>query len=295
MGIWDSTKKFLFGGGATEGLETTAPNTEYAQGYLRRQLDGMGGRTAPMAQATQLGQAAQLAGGPQDQVRADQRAAAGYLQGVMQGNRAGAGELAVNRQVSGANAAQQAAARMARGSGAALAGRNAMRGMADIGLMGAGQAAQAQMQDQANAVGQLGGILAQTRGADLDFAGQNAQLQQQRMLQQGAFGQQAMLANQDAQLRMMGMNDAASAGYLQQLTGLDQAAWMRELQKRQLAMGDKGALPGLLQAGGTALGAYYGGPAGAQAGGKMGAAAGGGGTPAAITPSNSWGWTPEHG
>lgn len=265
MGFWGDAKDWLLGGGATKGLDSKGANTDYAQGFLRDQLGGVTGRQAPTATAAQLGQAAQLAGGPQDQARAQQQATAGYLQSVMGGQRAGAGELAVNRQVGQAQAAQQAAARMARGSNAALAARNAMRGQADLGLAGAGQAAQAQMQDQQQAVGQLGGILQGMRGQDIDFAGQNAQLQQQRMLQQGQFDQQTGLANQDAALRARGMNDAAAQGYLQQLAGLDNAAWMREMQKRQLGQQDTGALGGLMSAAGGigmtyATGGFGGGP-----------------------------------
>lgn len=252
-GDWDygAAKNWLVGGNATKGLDAQGPNAAYAQGYLRDQLGGINGRAAPMAQAAQLGDAAQLNAGPQDQFRAQQAQTAGYLSGIMQGNRPGAGEIAVNRQVSSANAAQQAAMRSARGANAALMARNAMRNQADIGLAGAGQAAQAQLGDQMGAASQLGGILAQGRGQDLDMAGQNAQLQQQRMLQQGGYNQQTALANQAAQLQARGMNDAASQGYLAQLLGMDQAAFQRELMKRQLASQDKGVLPGLLQSGGS--------------------------------------------
>jgi hypothetical protein len=270
MGWWQSFKDKMFGGGGD--IKKPTANEELVQRYAREGLLNAGNRQAPQSQATQLGAAAQLAGDPQAQIRAQQQEAAGFLQGIMGGQRAGAGELAVNRQVSGALAAQQAASRMARGSNAALAGRNAMRNQMDIGLAGAGQAAQAQMADQQQAVNQLGGILAQTRGADVDFAGQNAQLQQQRMLQQGAFNQQTGLANQDALLRQMGMNDAAITGYLSQLTGMDQA----ELARRQAAAGDKGMFPGLLTAAGTIIGGIYGGPAGAAAGAKIGGAVGNG-------------------
>lgn len=250
--------KRLFGGEATKDLKTEGENSAYAQGYLRDQLGSAVGRPAPTAQAQQLGPAAQLAGGPQDQVRAQQQQQAGYLQGIMAGDRAGAGELAVNRQVGSATAAQQAAARMARGANAALAARAAMRNTADIGLSGAGQAAQAQMQDQQMASGQLAGILGQTRGQDLEFAGQNAQLQQQRDLTQGQFGQQTNLANLQAQLQQTGMNDQATQAQLAQLLGIDQAAWERELQKRQIALGDRGSIGNIFNAGGQMLAQYAG-------------------------------------
>lgn len=253
---WMSTR--LFGGKATQGLDTQGPNYNYLSDVMSNQLNTAGNRQAPTVQAAQLGPATQLAGGPQDQVRAQQQQTAGYLQSVMGGQQAGAGELAVNRQVGQATAAQQAAMHSARGANAALAARNAMRNTADIGLSGAGQAAQAQMGDQQMAVGQLSGLLGQTRGQDLDYAGQNAQLAQQRMLQQGAFAQQAGLANQAGQLQQMGMNDAATQSYLQGLASMDQAQWERELAKRQVALGDRGSIGNIFNAGGQMLAQYAG-------------------------------------
>lgn len=262
MGFTD----WLLGGTAGNSINTQGANGEYAQGYLRDQLNSVGNRAAPSAQAAQLGAAAQLNGGPQDQARAGQMNTAGYLNGVMQGNRAGAGELAVNRQTGQAVAAQQAAAHMARGANAAMAARNAARNTADIGLMGAGQAAQAQQADQMGAAGQLGNVYGQMRGQDLDLAGQNAGFLQQRMLQQGQMSQQANLANLDAQLRQTGMNDQARQQYMQQLLGMDQATFQRVMAKEQLNAQDQGHLGGLLQ-GAAGLGATW--ASGGFGGGKL--------------------------
>jgi hypothetical protein len=254
----DWISKRLHGGEATKGLDAKGANTDYAQSVMRYNLGGVENRQAPTATAAQLGAAAQLDGGPQDQARAQQQQTAGFLQGVMSGQNAGAGEIAVNRQVGQAQAAQQAQARMARGPMAALAARGMARNQADINLAGAGQAAQAQMQDQQGAAGQLGGVLQGMRGQDLDFAGQNAQFQQQRMLQQGAFNQQTGLANQASQLQMTGMNDQAMQGYLQGLTGLDQAEYQRELAKRQIMLGDRGSAGNVMNSGGGMIAQYAG-------------------------------------
>jgi hypothetical protein len=266
MGILSDAGQWLFGGGATEGLDTKGTHYNQASGYLQNALGGVDQRRAPLAQAAQLGSAAQLANGPQADARAQLGGVTSQLQRIMSGQQAGAGELAVNRQVGQATAAQQAAARMARGANAALAARNAARNTADIGVAGAGQAAQAQMQDQANATGQLGGILGQMRGQDIDLAGQNAQLLQQRMLQQGAFNQQTGLANQDARLRQMAMNDQAAQSYLQQMLGMDQAEFQREMMKRQLDAQDSGAFGSLLQGLGS-IGSTY--ATGGFGGGKL--------------------------
>lgn len=250
---YDNAKNFLFGGDATKGLETRPGQYGQATGLLGDAARNAQGRVAPQVQAQQLGSAAQLAGGPQDQARLGLQGVAGRLGGIAAGQQVGAGEMAVNRQITAAQAAQQAQARSARGANAALAARNAARNTADLGVMGAGQAAQAQLQDQQAANAQLGQIYGSMRGQDIDLASQNAQLAQQQMLQQGQLGQQAGLANQSAQLQQQQLNDARQLAALGQMLGWDQATFNNELAKRGLAAQDKGMAGDLLQAGGTIL------------------------------------------
>lgn len=264
----DYLKNLLVGGDATKGIDARPAQYDAATNQLGQIAAGAQGRAAPTAQATQagrtqLGQAFQLAPGQMDQSRGGLMGVANQLGAIAGGQQAGAGELAVNRQVGQATAAQTSAARMARGANAALAYRNAARNTADIGLAGAGQAAQAQMADQQAALGQLGGIYGGMYGQDANVAGQNAQLGQQAMLQQGAMDQQTMLtnaqagntvalANLQAQLAQTGMNDAQQLAALGQMLGWDQATLMAQLEKAKIAAGDKGILPGLIGAGGTA-------------------------------------------
>lgn len=255
-------KNVLFGGQDTKNLPTQTANYDYAQGYIKNQLGGLAGRAAPTSQMYTMGAAAHLDPAQQARARAQQQQLADRLGLIAGGQQAGAGELAVNRQVGQATAAQQAAARMARGANAALAMRNSARNTADLGVAGAGQAAMAQMQDQAAANGQLAGILQGMRGQDLDLAGQNAAFQQQQMMQQGQFGQQTNLANQQAQLAQTGMNDSAQLGYLAQLLGLDQAQLAALYQAKGLQMGDKGIFPQVLQTAGQMGAAYAGGGVG---------------------------------
>lgn len=224
---------WLFGGDATNAIDPNLAHGAYTGGYLQNQLNTVGQRQAPMAGA------AQLAGGPQADARAQMGGVTGQLQRIMSGQQTGAGELAVNRQIGQATAAQQAAARAARGANAALAARLAARNTADIGVAGAGQAAQAQLQDQQGATSQLGQLLGNMRAQDIGFAGQNAQFQQQ-----------TGLANQGAQLQQTGMNDQARLGYLGQLLGLDQAQMQALLAKQQLGLQDQGHIGALLQGAG---------------------------------------------
>jgi hypothetical protein len=164
--------KYLFGGSALSPQSMMQQNP-YAQQVLQQYGSAMGQ------------QAPQLAGGPQDQFRDMQVQQAQQLQRIASGQQQGAGELATQRQVQNAAAGQQAMARMARGSNAGLALRGAANNTAGIGLAGAGQAQQSALQDQQMAQGQLAGVTQAGRGSDINFAGQNANLQmQQQQLQQ---------------------------------------------------------------------------------------------------------------
>jgi len=265
-GAWSGLKNWLFGGNATQGLDSRGAHYDQLSNYLSGQLGSIGNRQAPQTQAYQLGRAAQLDGSMQGDARGQMQGVANRLGAIATGDQAGAGELAVNRQIGQAQAAQQALARSARGANAALAARQAARTSADLGVAGAGQAHIAQLNDQASANQQLAGLLGGMRSQDIDFAGQNANLLQQRDLLQGQFGQQANLANQAAQLQQMGLNDAQSSRVLAALMGLDQQTFANEMAKRGMQMSDKGMFPALLQLGGQ-LGAAY------ATGGASGAAA----------------------
>ena len=246
----DGAKDFFLGKDEND-FARSLTNTGYMQNYAKNFLNNS---QTPMAGYTQLNGAQQAA------ARMQQGSLADRLQAIGMGTQKGAGEMAVDRQMGQAMAAQQAMARSARGSNAALAGRQMARTSADIGVAGAGQAAQAQLQDQAAANQQLGGVLGGMRGQDIDFAGQNAQLTQN-----------VNLANQTAQFNQR----QQQLQYLSQLLGIDQAELNAKLGAQQMAANSQGVLPGLLTAAGTVAGAVVGGPKGAQAGGAAGGAVGG--------------------
>jgi hypothetical protein len=154
----------------------------------------------------------------------------GQLQNIASGQQQGAGELAVQRQVANALASQQGMARMARGSGAGQAALGAANNAAAIGLSGAGQSQQAALQDQTHAQGLLTQAAQAGRGQDI----------------------QTQIANMDAQLKAMGMNDAARIAYLQQLTGMDANQLQAYVAAKTGQQQQQGALLG---AGGQILGA----------------------------------------
>ncbi len=230
----------------------------------------------PQLQQARLGQAAQLDPAQQAQVRAMQMEQAGRLGRIASGQERGAGEMAVGRQIQQAGAQQQAMARMQRGMSGASAARGAARNMAGLGVSGAGQAAQSALSDQMGAGQQLGSLLGQTREQDIGFAGQNAQMNQQRMMQQGTFDQQRMMqqgamsqnaqmANLNAQLQARGMDDQARLAYMQQLMSMNQAEMAARLGQEQVAMNAPSLTGPMLQAGGQVLAAYAANQGGGQA------------------------------
>lgn len=244
----------------------------YIGAHAGRGIDETYQRQAPQAERTRLGQialgqASQLDPAMQAQFREQQMAQANRLGQIASGQMQGAGELAAQRQASRAVAQQQAMARMGRGMSAATAGRGAARNMAAIGADAAGQSQIAALQDQQAANAQLGSLLAQGREADIGMASQNAQLAQQRMLQQGSMDQQTMLQqggmdqqmqlqNLNARLQMMGMNDQARLAYLSQLGNMYQSEMAGRLGQEQVSMNQASMTGPLLQAAGQ-IGAAY--------------------------------------
>lgn len=190
---------------------------DWMRDYAGGQLNNAQNRGAPTSQMYQLGARTQIDGAQQAQARGQMQALADSYQRTASGQQAGAGELAVNRQRDAAAAQQFAAANMSRGANAGIMARVASRQLGDLGTNAAGMASQQALADQAAARGQLAGVLGSMRGQDLDYATQQAQLDQQRMMQQGQFGQQTNLANQAAALQQRGMNDQYGLGMLGQL------------------------------------------------------------------------------
>lgn len=182
--------------------EQYAPGTKHLGGYFN-----MGGLTNQgILEGFNAGQRPAPQAPLDSQFRSGQLQQIQQLRGIASGQQQGAGELAVQRQIANANAAQQAQARMARGGqNAALAYRGAANNTAGIGLAGAGQSQQAAMGDQMQAQGLLTGALGQGRGQD----------------------NQTQIANLDAQLRQMGMNDATRLAYINQMITIQQGSQAR--------------------------------------------------------------------
>lgn len=218
MPSWDGFKQALLGGMNA----STNPSNYHTPYQHQGQIEGMinsGYANAGNRQAPNIDPAFRNAQLQQMQ----------QLQGIAAGTQQGAGELAAQRQAQNSLAMQQAGARMARGGNAGNALLGAQRQMAGIGANAAGQSQQAALQDQQAAQGLLAQVGAQGRAGDLGVG----QLQQNQM----------------------SINDQAQLQYLSQLTGMDQAQLMAQIQAMQAATQQQGMLGGLLQAGGTLGGA----------------------------------------
>lgn len=166
--------------------------------------------------------------GMQNDFRNAQMQQLGQLQGLASGTQRTAGELAAMRAAQQASAQQQAMARMARGGDAVLAQRRAAEQTAGIGSNAAGQAQRAALEGQMAAQGLLTQAAGQGRGQDM----------------------QIQLANMDAQLKQMGMDDATRLAYLAQLTGMDAAQLQAQIAAMGAATQQTGLLGPLLSAGG---------------------------------------------
>lgn len=243
---------FFFGGAGQAPDPQTAQfqDRDYLLKTAQQGIANATNRQAPQAAGTRVGQVAQY-GGPRD-VRAQEMQLAGQLGRVASGQQMGAGELAARRAGQQAIGNAIGSANMARGANAAGGARAAARAAAGIGLGVAGQAQQAGLQDAAAARAQQAGVLGQVGARDTQIGLQNMDATNQRVFQQAGLDQATSLANMQARLQAIGMNDQAILGYMSQISGMDAATLQARMQQEQQQLGSTGVAPYLLQAGGSA-------------------------------------------
>jgi hypothetical protein len=187
----------LFGGG--DGNNAQAEQQKAIQAKLQALADSYSGRAAP--QLTQPVNQAQAG-----QYSAQQAGLISQLQSMAAGGGPSAAAIQMREAMDRAAAAQTSAAAGAGGRGVnqGAAYLNAANNGAAIAAQGARDTSTLRAQEQLNAVGQLGQNLAVARGADDQMAQFNAGAQNTRDL-----------ANLQAQLQMLGLNDE---GQLRALT-----------------------------------------------------------------------------
>lgn len=177
------------------------------QAEFQRQMQEVQNRKAQQVAAAQINT------GPQDQFRNAQLG----LVSQLQQQAAGQGPSIANMQLQqGADRNLKNAIAMQASQRGGMAGGLAMRNIAqqraDIGQQLAGQAGMQRLQEQQQAQQMLGGVSGGARGQDIGLATEQAQL-----------GQQAALANQNANLQQMALNDKMSSFYNTGLADLDMA------------------------------------------------------------------------
>lgn len=213
---------WLWGEDKVKQSDPTMQSGGFVRDTSRQGISGVQGRNAPQMSSAQINPAQQA------QFRSRQMALANRLTGVASGQQMGAGEMAAQRGANRAIANQQAMARMGRGAAAPTMARQAAMNTADIGVSAVGQRQQAALADQSAANQALAGVLGQGRQQDIGMATHQADL-----------NQAGSLANMEAKLKTMGMNDAAILGYLSQMTGVDQAELSARLEQDRLKVAQR--------------------------------------------------------
>lgn len=162
--------------------------------------------------------AARIATGPQDAVRAREMGHLTNLEAAARGDAPSVAALMMQRQNAALIANQAGAAASARGSNINSQRRQAIFNMANLGQQGALDNAMVRAQEMATARGQLGSALAGVRGADINLATSQAGMENQANLTNAQLGtnvntfnagQQNTVATEQARMRQAA--DAANA------------------------------------------------------------------------------------
>lgn len=183
--------------------------------------------------AATTGPTAQIAKGPQDQFRGGQvglvdaltRSANGDGPSLAQGQLQQATDQGIKQAM--------ALAASARGVNPAVAARMAADQASATQQNAAGQSAQLRLQEQQQARQQLAGVLDQSRGADIGLATSQAGLDQQGIMQNATFQQQANANNLQSGVQQQQQRDDLVQKYLSMGMSLDQANMQAEIQQKQ--------------------------------------------------------------
>lgn len=230
---------------------------------------------AELGQATQVGPAATIATGPQDQMRARQNSLLDQLSGAAAGTSGpSAAEMMLKR---GADRAQAAALSRAAAAGTPGAQRQASFEAAGAIQDAAGQAGIIRAQEQQAAQGLLASTAQGARGQDIGLATDQAGLEQGTAFKQADLTQQTALTQagltQDTAktnlltgIEQQKTKDETIAKLLAAGYSMDQAKQQADLQQAQFnaklladqAAADKGVAASSSAAGGQALGAAAG-------------------------------------
>ena len=209
----------LFGGGGQE------QNQKYKD-QLAKLATQYGNRQAPQTGPANLAQASDF--------RNNQAGLIAQLQAMAAGQGPSAAAIQMREAMDRAAAAQTSAAAGAGGRGVnqGAAYLNAANNSAAITAQGARDTAVLRAQEQNNAIGQLGQVVGQARGADEGLSQFNANAQNQ-----------GNIANLQAQLQQLGLNDESQLRALLGAVGVNAGPGLGA----QILAGGASALPAILQ------------------------------------------------
>ncbi len=214
---------------------TDTTRSDARQNALGAQLAAIQGRQAPTMNAANVGPASQMNAAQLSDQQNQFRQGQVSLAGALQQQAAGQGPSVAQAQLNQARDQQIQTAMGLASSQRGLTAGQGLRSIADqtasANRFAGAEAARQRIVEQMSAQQQLGGLYDSARGADINFASQNAGLQQQSglanqsannqmSLQQALFNQQANTNNQAAMLQQSGMNDNFANALNQQMNGL---------------------------------------------------------------------------
>lgn len=202
---------------------------------LSKAITKVENRDTPQMKAAKLGQAATINQKQQDQFRRGQLDLAYQLQQQAAGKGPSLAQSQL-RQGTDRNLAQAMAMAGSGRGNSALQMRQLGQQRAMIGQQAGQQAADLRMQEQMAAQQQLAGVLSGGRGQDIGLATDQANLKQQRMLNQGQLQQQAAANNQAAVLQNRGLSDAQVRYLMGEKLGQDQQLAQNRIMGQQLGV-----------------------------------------------------------
>jgi hypothetical protein len=226
FGPWGAAIGGALGGlGGLFGSDPADQQKKYAE-QLQKLSAGYGNRAAPQAGAAAQGQYSGF--------RQNQAGLISQLEAMARGEGPSAAQMQMREAMDRAAGAQSSAMAGAGGRGvnAGAAFRNASNNTAAVQAQGARDTATIRAQEQLNAYGQLGQAINQGRGADENMNQFNA----------GAQNQMAM-ANLQAQLQTLGLNDEAQLRALMAAMGANTGPGLGT----QILAGGASAFPSILQ------------------------------------------------
>jgi hypothetical protein len=209
MGISPDVSKILEQANAQP--KSALGQTDQAQMY-QQMANQNAGQSVPQAAMPGPIQAAQIATGPQDQMRGYQSNLAAQLAAQAAGQGPSLAQAQLQAGTDRALQSQMAALGSQRGMNSGLGARLAAQGAGDMQTQLAQQSAQTRLGEQLQAQQGLGALTSNVRGQDIGLASQQAGMQQQANTLGAQLANQTNLANMQGALQSQAQKNAFTQG-----------------------------------------------------------------------------------